>query len=88
MYKRQTAGRVNGDWIPIVVEKAANVTDSVRDEFAKNEYSHKIEFQALTESGFRLYDRLQVKLDNKIFNSYVSGVTERKGSNIVDVQCG
>lgn len=83
-----TAGRVNGDWIPIVVEKAANVTDSVRDEFAKNEYSHKIEFQAPAESGFRLYDRLQVKLDNKIFNSYVSGVTERKGSNIVDIQCG
>lgn len=82
------SGRLDGDWITLIVEEAADVRDSVKDEFARNEYSHKIEFQAPASKGFRLYDRLKVKLDNKIFGSYVSGVTERKGSNRVDIQCG
>lgn len=41
----QTADRVNGEWVPLVVQTAAEVSDAVKDEFAKNEYSHKIEFQ-------------------------------------------
>ena len=81
-------GRVNGEWVTLQVENAEDVTDAVKDEFAKNEYSHKITFQAPSASAFQLYDPLQIKLDNKIFTSYVSGVTLTKGSNIVEVQCG
>lgn len=80
--------RVTGEWVPLVVAKAEDVEDSVRDEFAKNEYSHKIEFQAPKNRGFSLYDPLKIKLDNRIFTSYVSGVTERKSSDIVVVACG
>lgn len=83
-----SANRVNGEWVPLVVAKAEDVEDSVRDEFAKNEYSHKIEFQAPKNRGFSLYDPLKIKLDNRIFTSYVSGVTERKSSDIVVVACG
>ena len=82
------AGRIRGEWVPLTVAKAEDVEDSVRDEFAKNEFSHKIEFQAPKSRGFSLYDPLKIKLDNRIFSSYVSGVTEEKHSDIVTVQCG
>lgn len=80
--------RVAGEWATLVVPKAEDISEAVKDEFVKNEYSHKIEFQVSKEKGFELYDRLLIGLDNKVFSSYVSGVTERKGSNMVDVQCG
>lgn len=82
------AGRIRGEWVPLTVAKAEDVEDSVRDEFAKNEFSHKIEFQAPKSRGFSLYDPLKIKLDNRIFSSYVSGVTEEQHSDIVTVQCG
>ena len=82
------AGRIRGEWAPLTVAKAEDVEDSVRDEFAKNEFSHKIEFQAPKSRGFSLYDPLKIKLDNRIFSSYVSGVTEKKNSEIVTVECG
>ena len=84
----QTTDRANGEWVPLVVQTAAEVNDTVKDEFAKNEYSHKIEFQAPKSTGFSLYDRLNIKLNNSIFSSYVSGVTYKKNSDIIDVECG
>lgn len=84
----QTTDRVNGEWVPLVVQTAAEVNDAVKDEFAKNEYSHKIEFQAPKSTGFNLYDKLNIKLNNSIFSSYVSSVTYKKNSDIIDVQCG
>ena len=85
---QQTTNRVDGEWIPLVVQNADDIEDTVKDEFAKNEYSHNVTFQAPLSSGFDLYDRLNIKLDNKIFTSYVAAVTEKKNSNIVEVQCG
>ena len=81
-------GRVEGEWKPLVVSKEEDIDNDVKDEFAKNEYSHKIEFQAPIDTKFNLYDKLKIKLDNKIFSSYVSGITESKGSNVIDIQCG
>lgn len=82
------AGRMRGEWVPLTVAKIDDVVYSVRDKFAKNEFSHKIEFQAPKSRGFSLYDPLKIKLGNRIFSSYVSGVTEEKHSDIVTVQCG
>ena len=81
-------GRVDGDWITLTIQNAADVGDSVRDTFLKNKYSHKIEFQAPKSAGFGLYDRLTIKLDGKVFSSYVSGVTENMRSDIIVVSCG
>ena len=83
-----SSGRVDGEWMPLRVQKASDVEDAVKDEFMKNEYSHNIEFQAPKSAGFGLYDKLNIKLDNKLFKSYVSGIAEKMGSNIVDIQCG
>lgn len=83
-----SSGRVDGEWIPLRVQKASDVEDAVKDEFMKNEYSHKIEFMASKSAGFSLYDRLTIRLDNKIFSSYVSGVTFNKNSDVATISCG
>ena len=81
-------GRVPGEWITLTVQNAADVESSVRDTFAKNEYSHNITFQAPVSTGLRLYDRLKIKLDNQIFSSYVSGVIARAHSAVIEITCG
>lgn len=78
--------RVQGDWATLVVNEIADITDDVRDEFAQNYYSHKISF--LTDSHFEIYDRLKLRIDGKIFNSYVSGIIHTKGSKYIEVECG
>lgn len=80
------ADRVQGDWTTLVVNNVADITDDVKDEFAKNYYSHKISF--LTNSHFEIYDRLKLRMDGKIFNSYVSGIIHTKGSKYIEVECG
>ena len=80
------ADRVQGDWATLVVNNVADITDDVRDEFAQNYYSHKISF--LTDSHFEIYDRLKLRMDGKIFNSYVSGIIHKKGSKHIEVECG
>lgn len=80
------ADRVDGDWTTLVVNEVADITDDVRDEFAQNYYSHKISF--FTDSHFEIYDRLKLRMDGKIFNSYVSGIIHTKGSKYIEVECG
>ena len=80
------ADRVQGDWATLVVNEVADITDDVKDEFAQNYYSHKISF--LTDSHFDIYDRLKLRIDGKIFNSYVSGIIHKKGSKHIEVECG
>ena len=80
------ADRVDGDWTTLTVGETADIQDDVRDEFAQNYYSHKISF--LTDSQFEIYDRLKLRMDGKIFNSYVSGIIHRKGSKYIEVECG
>lgn len=78
--------RVDGEWKTLIVYEAADIQDDVKDEFAKNYYSHKISFN--TDRTFNLYDRLKLRIDGKIFNSYVSGLITRKGSKYHTVECG
>ena len=80
------ADRVQGDWATLVVNNVADITDDVKDEFAQNYYSHKISF--FTDSHFEIYDRLKLRMDGKIFNSYVSGIIHKKGSKYIEVECG
>lgn len=82
------ANRVDGEWRTLVVQDAQDVQDSVYDEFAKNFYSHNITFQCPATYGFKLYDPLQIKLDNKIFTSYVAGTRFWSHSKVIEVQCG
>lgn len=84
--KPADADRVDGDWTTLTVGETADIQDDVRDEFAQNYYSHKISF--LTDSHFNLYDRLKLRIDGMIFNSYVSGIIHTKGSKYIEVECG
>lgn len=81
-----TTNRVDGEWVIMTVRETADVEDSVRDEFAKNYYSHKITF--ITDKDFGMYDRLLLRIDGKIFSSYVSGLITKKGSKLRTVECG
>lgn len=80
--------RIDGEWETIIVQYAEDVSDAVADEFSKNVYSHNIKFLAPKRKGFALYDDLNIVLNGAKFKSYVSGVTERKGSDFVEVSCG
>ena len=84
--KPADADRVDGDWTTLIVNEVADITDDVRDEFAQNYYSHKISF--LTDSHFEIYDRLMLRMDGMILNSYVSGIIHKKGSKYIEVECG
>lgn len=84
--KPADADRVQGEWTTLIVHESADIQDDVRDEFAQNYYSHKISF--LTDSKFELYDRLNLRIDGMIFNSYVSGIIHNKGSKYIEVECG
>lgn len=82
------AGRKSGEWTTLIVKESANVADNVKDKFLSNEYSHHIEFSAPVSAGFNLYDRLNIKLDNKIFSSYVAEITTEKNSTRATITCG
>lgn len=84
--KPADADRVDGDWTTLTVGETADIQDDVRDEFAQNYYSHKISF--LTDSQFEIYDRLKLRIDGMIFDSYVSGIIHTKGSKYIEVECG
>ena len=83
---KPATGRVEGEWKTLIVGEAADVQDSVTDEFAQNYYSHRVSFT--TDRTFNLYDRLALRIDGKIFNSYVSGLITNKGSKMYTVECG
>ena len=81
-----TVDRVDGEWTTLTVAEAADISEEVADEFATNYYSHKVSF--ITDQTFNLYDRLNLRIDGKIFNSYVSGLIRTKGSKMHTVECG
>lgn len=83
-----STNRVQGEWITLTVKEAADVQDAVNDEFAKNYYSHNITFQCPLSYDFKLYDNLQIKIDGKIFTSYVAQKRLWKDSKVQEIQCG
>jgi len=81
-----TTDRVEGEWKTLTINEYADLDDSVADEFAQNFYSHKVSF--ITDKEFGLYDRLNLRIDGKIFNSYVSGLIYTDKSDYHTVECG
>lgn len=79
--------RVKGQWISLQISTADAVEKTVADEFAKNTYAHNITFRAL-KGSFNLYDKLVVRLDKKIFASYIATIKETKNSNYAEFTCG
>lgn len=81
-------GRIAGEWTVLNVRDAAEAENSAKNELLKNEYSHKIAFRAHKNEGFRLYDRLQIRLEDKLFYSYITETEEQSGSDYVNISCG
>lgn len=81
-----TQDRVDGDWICITVKEAADIQDAVTDEFMRNSYSHRITFRCA--GAFGLYDQLKIRMQGKVFSSYVSGLIRRSDTPLIEVECG
>lgn len=79
-------GRVDGEWKSIVISELAELNDAVADEFALNYYSHKLSF--MTDKNYGLYDKLMIRINGKVFSSYISGIITRKGSKYREIECG
>ena len=82
-----TSGRVTGEWVTDTVNEVADISDAVADVFAQNYYSHRIAFRT-DRKIFKLYDRVVLRIDGKIFNSYIAGITHHKDSEYIEVSCG
>jgi len=81
------ANRINGDWITLNVDKAVDVAMSVADQFAANTYSHSIVFTA-PKGAYELYDHIKIRVNNKIYTSYISTVTKTKGTELAEYKSG
>lgn len=81
------ASRIQGKWITLQVEKQADLEQRVADLFAQNTYSHSIVFSA-KKGLFQLYDRLLIRIDNKLFKSYISTIETKNNSDYADYTCG
>lgn len=81
--------RIKGDWIIIKVNKAEDVADSVKNEFKKNTYSHKILFSVPKEkTRYNFYDDLLIALGNRRFRSYIAAVRIQSSNDRIFYQCG
>ncbi len=86
-----TVGRVEGEWQTMTVggDDDDDIELSVRDEFAKNTFSHKILFDVPDERArFSFYDPLQISGKKRLYYSYVAAVRKTKGSSRTEYQCG
>ena len=84
----QTEHRVNGEWVTLTVNEASSLEETITNEFAKSTYSHKVTFTAPAEAGFSLYDRLLVRIENKVFSTYVSQIEKNMHEQRMLVSCG
>ena len=72
--------RATGDWVAITTTTNGDDTAvKVADDFAKNSYSHLIEFESSKVYGF--YDRLQVRIRGRVLSSYISAIRKSSKSN-------
>jgi len=72
--------RVTGAWEVIVTDDEKKA-DAVAEVFAKSAYSHLIEFRSDREFGF--YDNLQVRINGRVLNSYVSTVKKSMKNGVL-----
>lgn len=68
--------RAEGEWKILEVQLEDDVTTVVRNEFAKNSYSHKVIVQLREEDArYDFYDPVRVEVNNHVYDSYVSRKT-------------
>ena len=69
--------RAEGEWKMIEITEEGDDPETVaQNEFAKNTYSHKLIIQMQEKDArFDFYDRVNVEINNKIYESYVSRKT-------------
>lgn len=72
---------VEGDAITVYYDNDtfAEIQSKVEDEFARNSYSHSIEFYGNKKLGF--YDNLRIQLKNQLLYSYVSQIIKKSNDN-------
>lgn len=83
-----SAVRASGEWVPVVIDEAADAENVAQETLQAGEYSHKITFEVADKKAFALYDPLRVRINGGIYMTYVSGVERRKGGATVTVSCG
>jgi hypothetical protein len=84
-----TATRATGEWQVIYATYKADISEvtlKVQDEFAKNSYSHLIEFSTTKEFDF--YDKAQLRLNGAVLNSYISQVRKTSDSDLIFYKSG
>lgn len=64
--------RVDGAWIGLTLMADAVAADEVKNEFAKNSFSHKIEFRSSQKYNF--YSPIIIKTKNRVLASYISAI--------------
>ncbi len=80
--------RVDGEWVLLTIRAADQVEASVADEFAKNEYSHKITFSCPIDYPIDFLDKVLISKNNKIYKSYVTSVSLTSDSEEKRITCG
>lgn len=71
--------RVNGKHKTIKIDDNNLSYEKAQDIFEKNKYSHRIEFS--TERELDFYDLLQLRINGRVLNSYISSVRVKSDSN-------
>lgn len=59
------ANRADGSWVTIVISAQDDQSEKVREEFAKNGESHKVE--VYTDTAMKINDKFRVKLNGAVF---------------------
>lgn len=82
--------RATGQYEAMAVDTADKVDEAARDVFAKNSYSHLIEFSRLGGLvGLGLYDRVSLRTKTgRILTSYVSGINVSSKTRAVVYKTG
>lgn len=79
--------RVEGEWKVTYTQNEEDVEATARDVLCRAQYGHKITFY--TTDNYELYDKVKLRTPaGKIVRSFVSGITETKGSNYKLIECG
>ena len=79
--------RVEGEWKVVYTQDEIDVEATARDVISRAQYGHKITFY--TTDNYELYDKVKLRTPaGKIVRSFVSGITETKGSNYKLIECG
>ena len=71
--------RPNGDWKVIVLKEKDEVLDKVTAEFAKNKFSHKIEF--MSDRAYSLFDDVLIRLPDTLVTSQIAYVGKSSKDN-------